>query len=118
MRQSTFWSIRGVPGELSQSLRRTGREIPSFFILAINVVRLSPKRAAAPHGPPIVHPAAWRLCKIRARVESSKVSCERAAATGLLPDIEGLMAAFTSDFGSVFGRTPLFDRITARSIKF
>jgi len=33
---------------------RTGREIPSFFILAIKVVRFSPNRAAAPLDPPTV----------------------------------------------------------------
>jgi hypothetical protein len=38
----------GVPGSRVISLRRTSREIPSFFILAINVVRLSPSRVAAP----------------------------------------------------------------------
>lgn len=32
-----------------------GREIPSFFILEINVVRFIPSRAAVPAAPPITH---------------------------------------------------------------
>ena len=50
---------------------RTGREIPSFFILAIKVVRFSPSRAAAPPDPPITQPASRNACKIRRRVESA-----------------------------------------------
>ena len=37
---------------------RTGREIPSFFILAIRVVRFSPSRRRRHWGPPTIHPAA------------------------------------------------------------
>src|SRR5260370_11321038 len=97
---------------------RTGREIPSFFILAINVVRFSPSRAAAPSGPPIIHPAACKACAIRARVEPSNVPCEGVTVTGFLSDTErGLIATFLSDFGRGFGSTPLFDRITARSVQ-
>jgi hypothetical protein len=61
----------GVPESCVISLRRTGREIPSFFILAINVVRFSPSRAAAPPDPPITQPASRNACKIRRRVESA-----------------------------------------------
>jgi hypothetical protein len=43
---------------------RTGREIPSFFILAINVVRASPGLLAAPLAPPITQPTDSNVCKI------------------------------------------------------
>jgi hypothetical protein len=49
----------------------TGREIPSFFILAIKVVRFRLSRAPAPPGPPITQPASRNACKIRRRVESA-----------------------------------------------
>jgi len=39
--------------------------------LAIKVVRFSPNRAAAPLGPPTIHPAACKARKIRALVERS-----------------------------------------------
>ena len=98
---------------------RTGREIPSFFILAIKVVRFNPNRAAAPPGPPIIHPAACKACTIRARVEPSNVPCEGITVSGFLSDTgRGFVTAFLSDVGSGFGSTPLFDRITARSIRF
>src|SRR5258708_34375755 len=97
----------GEDGSRVISLRRTGREIPSFFILATKVVRFSPSRAAAPPDPPITQPASRNACKIRARVESLNVPREGVTVSG-----------FLSDVGSGFGRTPLFDRMTARSIKF
>jgi hypothetical protein len=50
---------------------RTGREIPSFFIMAIKVVRFSPSRSAAPPDPPITQPASRNACKIRRRAESA-----------------------------------------------
>ena len=53
-----------------------GRYIPSLFILETNVVRLSPSRAAAPRGPPIIPPAARNACKIKARCESMNVPFE------------------------------------------
>ena len=110
---SPFWFSPAI------STRPTGREIPSFFILAIKVVRFSPNRAAAPLGPPIIHRAACKTRKIRARVEPSNVPCEGVTVTGFLSDAEtGLVAAFLSEFGSGFGSIPLFERITARSIKF
>src|SRR5216683_2336274 len=99
----------GVPGSRVISLPRTGREIPSFFILAINVVRLSPSRAAAPSGPPIIQPAACSVLRIRARVESLNVSC-----VGLIVSVTG----FLSDIAKGFRSTPLLERITARSIRF
>src|SRR5260370_5171147 len=109
----------GVPGSRLISLRRTGREIPSFFILAIKVVRFSPSRSAAPPNPPITQPASRNACKISARVESLNVPCEGVTVSGFLSDAgRGLVTAFLSDVGSGFGSTPLFDRMTARSIKF
>jgi len=50
---------------------RTGREIPSSFILAIKVVRFSPSRAPASPDPPITQLASRNACKIRRRVESA-----------------------------------------------
>ncbi len=38
--------------------------IPSFFIRVMNVVRLSPRRAAAPSRPPTRPPASWRAWTI------------------------------------------------------
>ena len=109
----------GVLGSRVISLRRTGRAIPSFFILAINVVRLSPSRAAAPSGPPMIQPAACSALRIRARVESLNVPCEGVTVSGFLSGTgRGFVTAFLSDVGSGFGSTPLFDRMTARSIKF
>src|SRR5262249_41825857 len=49
-----------------------GREIPSFFILESRVVRFSPKRLAAPRGPPMAHPAGCKACRMMARWESMK----------------------------------------------
>ena len=59
----------------------TGREIPSFFILEIKVVRFRPSRAAAPFGPPIIQPAACSACRIHARWESLK-ACTGVPTTG------------------------------------
>jgi hypothetical protein len=102
-----------------RSLRRTCREIPSFFILATRVVRFSPSRAAAPPDPPITQPVSRNACKIRARVESLNVLREGVIASGFLSDTRrGFVTAFLSDVGSGFGSTPFFDRMTARSIKF
>jgi len=84
---------------------RTGREIPNFLILAIRVVRFSPRRVAAPLGPPTTQPVAFNACKINARVESVNVCSEGVTATGFLS-------------GKGLGSTPSFDRITARSIRF
>ena len=44
-----------------------GRHIPSLLILETNVVRLSPSRAAAPRGPPIIPPAAHKLALLLPR---------------------------------------------------
>ena len=82
-----------------------GREIPSFFILAINVVRFTPSLAAAPVAPPTTHPTASRVCKIRARSESFNVLAKPVTASAPAG-------------GSGFGSTPSFDRITARSMRF
>jgi hypothetical protein len=90
------------------SFRCTGREIPSFFILAIKVVRFSPSRAAAPLGPPIAQLTDCSVRRIRARWESlNKPWDVGISVTGLL-----------SEIGKKFGSTPSFDRITARSIRF
>ena len=85
----------------------TGRDIPSFFILDIKVVRFSPSRTAAPPGPPTTHPAACKVCNISARWESVNV---------LRVELIGSVSLFDMDSG--FGSSPLFDWITARSIKF
>src|SRR5260370_9124548 len=106
--------LAGSPFRFSQAIspRPTGREIPSFFILAIKVVRFSPNRAAAPLGPPIIHRAACKARKIRARVEPSNVPCEGVTVPRFLSDAEtGLVAAFFSDFGSGFESVPVFDRM-------
>ena len=57
--------------------------------------------------------------KIRARVESLNVPCEGVTVSGFLSDAgTGFETALWCDVASGFGSTPLFDRITARSIKF
>lgn len=84
-----------------------GREIPNFFIFAINVVRFSPSLAAAPPVPPMTQPVAFSACRMTARVESLNVPCAGGGATGLF-----------SSAGRGFGRIPSLDLITARSIKF
>jgi hypothetical protein len=53
--------------------RNPAREIPSFFILAINVVRFRPSLAAAPVAPPITQPAASSICNINECSESLRV---------------------------------------------
>jgi hypothetical protein len=93
-------SLSGFMSSLS-----TGREIPSFLILAISVVRASPSRTAAPWGPPITQPVSRNACKINARVESLNVFSEEVTVIGVLR-------------GKGLGNNPLFDRITARSIRF
>jgi hypothetical protein len=75
------FSLSGLMSSL-----RTGREIPSFFILAIKVVRFSPSRAAAPPDPPITQPASRNACKIRARVESLNAPFEGVTVSGFLSD--------------------------------
>jgi hypothetical protein len=55
------------------SSRDVGREIPSIFILATNVVRLSPSNSAAPPGPPTSHPVACNVSRIKARAQSLNV---------------------------------------------
>src|SRR5258708_4911613 len=52
---------------------RAGREIPSFCIFAINVVRLRPSLAAAPFAPPITQPTDSSVRRIRLRSESLRV---------------------------------------------
>src|SRR5260370_6082070 len=80
---------------------RTGRETPSFFILAIKVVRFSPSRAAAPRDPPVIQPASRNACKIRSRVESLDVSGERGTCIVLLSDTgRRCQNAFLSAVGS------------------
>src|SRR5271166_3517843 len=54
-------------------LSRWGREMPSFFILWMSVVRFKPSLEAAPFWPPITQPTASRVCKIKLRSESLRV---------------------------------------------
>src|SRR5580698_3272882 len=91
-----------------------GREIPSFFILETRLVLGSPSRTAAPSGPPITQPVSSKVREIRDRAQSLRV-----------PDRELGVVAFcgrtgvsgnTEGSGSV--STALFDRMTARSIRF
>ena len=85
----------------------TGREIPSFFILAISVVLFSPSRAAAPPDPPITQPVSCNARRIKARWESPNV----------LGGGTGAFESF-SDTANGFASTPLSERITARSTRF
>src|ERR1700730_13560122 len=55
------------------SLSGEGREIPSFFILWINVVRFKPSVAAAPFAPPITQLTASSVWRISVRSESRSV---------------------------------------------
>src|SRR5262249_13374149 len=90
-----------------------GREIPSFFILERRLVLGNPSRAAAPSGPPTIHPVSSNVRRIRDRMESLNV-----------PDVQLGVALFCGHAGvrsnlrSELGSTPSFDRMTARSIKF
>src|SRR5229473_4351280 len=86
---------------------RGSREIPSFCILWISVVRFRPSVAAAPFGPPITQPTASSVRRIRARSESLKVVAPEERMTPGVPNV-----------GKGFGSTPWFERITARSIRF
>src|SRR5690242_18842273 len=64
---------------------RTGRDIPSFFILEIKVVRFSPRRAAAPRSPPTIQPDASNARRITARCDSQKLpSCAEGNAAKLV----------------------------------
>src|SRR5580658_4343523 len=103
--------------------------MPSFFILAISVVRFKPKRAAAPSSPPFTQPVASRVCRIRDRSDSLSVSWEAVSAFEVLTgrrsrlDItdvafEGMLKRLLPNEGKGFGSVPLLDRMTARSIKF
>ena len=89
------------------SAMESGREIPSFFIFAINVVRFSPSVVAAPPGPPITQPAARNAFRISALVKSLNVPWVAQGVTGL-----------SFPVGSGFGRIPSLDLITALSIRF
>lgn len=64
------------------SVCRSGRAIPSFFILAIKVVRFNPSLAAAPVAPPMIHPAVSSVSKIKARSESFRVRSSSFAPIG------------------------------------
>ena len=61
-----------------------GREIPSFCILWISVVRVNPSLAAAPFGPPITQRTASSVCRIRVRSESRSVVAPREIVRGLV----------------------------------
>src|ERR1700730_9990136 len=63
----------GADSNPSRLLGRPGREIPSFCILWISVVRFKPSLAAAPFGPPITQPTPCSVCRISARSESFRV---------------------------------------------
>ena len=90
-----------------------GREIPSFFILEIRLVRGNPSRAAAPSGPPIIQAVSSSARKIKARVQSLNVLHRELRVVGFRfnPSVE-------SDSGNGLGSTPSFARMTARSIRF
>src|SRR5260370_32011072 len=62
-----------LPSKSTSCCFGTGREIPSFCIFAISVVRLRPSLAAAPLGPPITQPAVSSVCRMRLRSESLRV---------------------------------------------
>src|SRR5260370_20479070 len=62
-----------LPSKSTSCCFCTGREIPSFCIFAISVVRLRPSLAAAPLGPPITQPAVSSVCRMRLRSESLRV---------------------------------------------
>src|SRR5215469_17652292 len=95
-----------------------GLDIPNFFIFAINVVRFSPSREAAPRGPPTIQPDACNVFRIKARWESRSVhSCTEGKTT------ESTATAFAlirleSRGGKGFASTPLSDWITALSTRF
>lgn len=90
-----------------------GREIPSLFILEIRVVLGSPNRTAAPSGPPIIQPVSSNDRKIKDLVQSLNVpDPELRVFAGVLN------RGVVSNRGSGLGSTSLFDRMTARSIRF
>ena len=84
-----------------------GREIPCFFIRAIKVVRFIPNIAAAPYGPPTIHPAASSALKIRMRSDSFSV------VLGGNERGNGVRAGRRK-----LGSEPSSERITARSMTF
>src|SRR5262249_11530596 len=96
----------------------TGREIPSFFILEIKVVRFNPSRAAAPLGPPTIQSAARNACSIQARWESLNVPSRTEVSATRVEFVGFALAGFASSVGKGFGSTPFSERITALSTKF
>src|SRR5215475_6909200 len=90
-----------------------GREIPSFFILERILVLGNPNLAAAPSGPPTIHPVSSNVRKIRDRMASLNV-CDVQHGVAVLCGHVGVRSKPCSELGS----TPSFDRMTARSIKF
>src|SRR5260370_7023362 len=74
-----------LPSKSTSCCFCTGREIPSFCIFAISVVRLRPSLAAAPLGPPITQPAVSSVCRMRLRSESLRVVRRGGEATPRVP---------------------------------
>src|SRR6516164_11204706 len=94
-----------------------GLDIPNFFIFAINVVRFSPSRAAAPRDPPTIQPDACNVFRIKARWESRSVpSCTEGKTTESTVITSFALIRLESQGGKGFGSTPFLERITARSI--
>ena len=95
-------NLGAVPPELG------GREIPSFFILWINVVRFMPSLAAAPVVPPITQPTDSSVLSIRAYSESLSV---------VPPRWKVVVCRGAELAGKGFGSKPSLDMMTARSMR-
>src|ERR1700681_3748841 len=91
----------GAGSNTSRLLGRPGREIPSFCILWISVVRFKPSLAAAPFGPPITQPTPSSVRRISACSESLKVVAAGEMTTAGVPAV-----------GKGLGSTPSLERIT------
>jgi hypothetical protein len=108
-----------VVGRLSESKLRVGRLMPSLFILSISVVRFNPSCEAAPFFPPITHPVASNVWRIRTRSDSRSVlGTAGLESLGVCTAAEEAVVDRGPAAGSGFGSISSFAKITARSIRF
>src|SRR5262245_36125191 len=98
--------LRHQPRQVSTTYDTSTRLMPSFFMREIRVVRLSPRRTAAPFGPP-TRPSVSR---------SVRTICSRSDEADTTDPFIAEVPSLNSDAGT-FSALPRV-RITARSMKF
>src|SRR5262249_44296454 len=93
--QSNGWEQSSPASETCESVNssvscaRAGREMPSFFIFEVKVVRFSRGLAAAPLGPPITQAVARSAFKIRVRCELINMPSAHGTVAWFLADAAG-----------------------------